>query len=204
LKVGDGHVFALTGGIASGKSRVAQIYQAQGIPVVDADKVAREVVAPGSEGLFAVAQSFGANILTSRGALNRSALGAQVFENPQARARLEAILHPLIQRRAQACFRQHASEGQALICYDIPLLFETKQESQFRPVVVVFCERSQQLARLMGRDGLSEQAAEARINAQLPLVEKRTRADVVIDNRGGLDELEARVLVALEEVRRAL
>jgi dephospho-CoA kinase len=127
-----------------------------------------------------------------------------VFHSPLARARLETILHPLIQRRAQACFRKHASEGQALICYDIPLLFETKQESYFRPVVVVFCERSQQIARMMKRDGLSEQAAEARLNAQHPLGEKRARADVVIDNRDGLDQLEARVLVSLEEVRRAL
>lgn len=204
MKLGAGHVFGLTGGIASGKSRVAQIYRAQGVPVVDADQLAREVVAPGSEGLAALAQSFGAAILTSSGALNRSALGAQVFEDQKARARLESIVHPLIQERAHASFQQLVAEGRLLVCYDIPLLFETEQHSRFRPVVVVFCQRKQQISRLMERDGLSEQAAEARLNAQLPLAEKRARADVLIDNSDGLDELDARALWSLEEVRRAL
>lgn len=184
-------LIGLTGGIACGKTTVANLLRDRGATVVDADQVARDVVAPGSAGLQAVVEAFGAQVLDADGALDRTKLGAQVFNDAPARARLEGILHPLI---AQESMRQlAAARGAPLVVYDAALLFEAGRAELFRPVVVVRVPPAVQRARLMARDGIDAAAADARIGSQMPVAEKAERADHVIDNGGTRAETEAQV-----------
>lgn len=181
----------LTGGIGSGKSTVATMLAELGAHVVDADQLAREVVAPQSPGLQEIAARFGAAMLTADGVLDRAALGARVFSDPEARAALEAILHPKIAALAEARLAQ-APAG-ALPVYDVPLLFERGLDARYRPVVVVYVPPALQRARVAARDGLSPAEIEARIGAQLSLDDKAARADHVIRNDGPLDQTAAQV-----------
>jgi len=193
-------VFALTGGIGSGKSTVAGFLRQAGVPVVDADALARQVVQPGSAGLAAVRAHFGEEVVQPDGRLDRQRLGSIVFSAPEARATLENILHPLIQKAAEQEFERYGALGHGLICYEIPLLFETEQERRFRPVVVVHVPESAQLARVTARDGLDEAEAERRIAAQIPLDHKAEQADHVIDNTGSLAETRAQTLAVLAKI----
>jgi dephospho-CoA kinase len=194
------HLFGLTGGIASGKSTVAARLRARGVPVIDADEVAREVVAAGTPGLQAVVEAFGASVLDRDGALDRKALGQVVFADGGARRRLNAILHPLIGQRTAERAAALESQGEPLACYEAALLVENGLAAMFRPLVVVACDEGVQLARLRARDGLSEEEARARIAAQKPLAEKVAVADHVIDTSGTLAEVSART----DEVLRAV
>lgn len=187
-------VFALTGGIGSGKSSVAAILAESGIPVVDADDLARKAVEVGSVGLQAVIDAFGEGILNAHGALDRPRLGALVFRDKDARNHLESIVHPIVRMAAEQTFAELSGAGHRLICYEIPLLFETGQESRFRPIVLVAVSPETQLIRVMNRDGISRQQAQVRIDAQLPLEEKRARADYCIDNDADLDSLRKKTL----------
>lgn len=196
------HVFALTGGIGSGKSTVAEHFRSQGLPVVDADVLAREVVAPGTEGLAEIAAEFGPEVLTSEGALDRKRLGQIVFADAGARAALERIVHPRVRQAAQDAWSKLAGQGVPLACYEVPLLFETGQAEAYRPVVVVHVRPETQIARVMARDGVDRTTALSRIDAQLPLAEKAARADFVIDNDGPRErtlEAASRVLATLRE-----
>jgi dephospho-CoA kinase len=175
-------LIGLTGGIASGKSTFAAALRAQGVPVVDADQLARAVVAPGSPALARIGQAFGPGVLAPDGTLDRQALGALVFADPAARRRLEAITHPAIREAMQAETERLAAAGHALAVYEAPLLYEVGLEGAMALVVVVHAPRAAQLDRLVKRDGLSRAEAEARLAAQLPVEEKAARADVVIDN----------------------
>lgn len=195
------HVFALTGGIGSGKSTVARHWRSLGLPVVDADVLAREVVAPGSPGLDAVVARFGPEVLTSGGQLDRPRLGRIVFEDAGARADLEALLHPLVRQAAAAAFAQLAAQGETLACYEVPLLFETHQEDAYRPVVVVWVSPDTQRDRAAARDGVPPEAVQARIASQRPLDEKAARADFVIDNDGPLPQTFAQAEAVLTAVR---
>lgn len=193
-------VFSLTGGIASGKSTVARHWRALGLPVVDADELARRVVAPGTAGLAAIVEHFGPGVLDEQGALDRSALGRIVFADPAERRALEAIVHPRVQEAARDEFARIARTGEPLACYEVPLLFETGQHTVYRPVVVVRVDADTQLRHVMQRDGLTEEEARARIAAQMPLEQKAAQADYVIDNSGPLaSTLEAaeRVLASI-------
>jgi dephospho-CoA kinase len=182
-------IFGLTGGIGSGKSTVARRFEELGIPVVYADRLAREAVAKGSTGLEAIAKEFGEDVIAATGELDRRALGARTFGDKAALAKLNAIVHPRVAALALEAFRAHAEAGKDLVCYEVPLLVENGLMNAFRPVVVVAASEEQQVARAVARDGLSEAEARARIDAQLPLADKIAVADFVIDNSGSLDDL---------------
>ena len=175
---------ALTGGIATGKTYVRTRLASHGIPTLDADTLARDAVAVGSGGLAAVVARFGPGILQADGSLNRKALGAIVFGDPQARADLEAIVHPRVREAMASWLDRLAQSGEALAIVDIPLLFETGREREFDRVIVTNCPRGQQLARVVERDGLTAADAEARIDAQAPAEDKVRQADFVIDTGG--------------------
>lgn len=196
-------VFGLTGGIGSGKSTAAAVFRDRGVPIVDADELAREAVAPGSAGLAEVQAAFGPQILAADGSLDRKRLGALVFADAQARKRLNAITHPIVRRLSQERFRALEQQGVTLAGYDVPLLFEVGLDAVLRPIVVVTARETTQLERILARDGLSEEAARERIAAQLPLTEKQKRADYVLYNNGGLDALAAQVDALLEKLRAA-
>jgi dephospho-CoA kinase len=180
----------LTGGIGSGKSTVARLLAERGAHVVDADVLAREVVEPGTPGLAAVADAFGAGVLTADGALDRPALAAVVFGDAEARARLDGIVHPLV--RAQAVDLISALPADAVVVQDIPLLVETGQAGSFDLVLVVEATADVRVARLVGR-GIPESDARARIAAQATDEQRRAVADVVLDNSGTPEELAAQV-----------
>jgi len=177
-------VFGLTGGIGSGKSRVADLLRQRGVPVVDADALARDAVSRGSPGLSAVVDAFGTQYLTPEGTLDRKRLAAHVFESDEARRRLNAIVHPAVRELAQQRFAELTAAGVELAAYEVPLLFEVGLDAVLRPVVVVAATPERQLERVMARDGLTAEEARARIAPQLPLAEKRARADYVLENDG--------------------
>lgn len=190
----------LTGGIATGKSTVAKILRDQGLPVIDADSLAREVVEPGTVGLEQVKSVFGPDVINADGTLNRSTLGKIIFTNPDQRLKLESILHPLIQEKKNAERLRLEREGCRLAFYDIPLLFEKNLEGDFDATVLVYASPEDQRARLRERDGLDEAAIEARLKSQLPIDDKMKRATYVIFNRGSLAELKAAVQTVLAEL----
>lgn len=180
----------LTGGIGSGKSTVAGLLATRGARIVDADRIAREVVEPGTPGLEAVVAAFGPGVLNCDGALDRPALAAIVFADPTARRRLDAIVHPLV--RARAAELAAAAPPGAVVVQDVPLLVETGQAGSFDLVLVVEADLDTRVRRLVGR-GLSEDDARARIAAQAADEQRRAVADVVLDNSGTVEELEAQV-----------
>jgi dephospho-CoA kinase len=180
----------LTGGIGSGKSTVAAQLAARGAVIVDADRIAREVVAAGTPGLSAVVEAFGRNVLTSDGELDRPALAAVVFADAGARARLDAIVHPLVRQRAGEV--EGAASADAVVVHDVPLLVETGQAASYDLVLVVEADEAARVARLVGR-GLSASDARARIASQASDEERRAVADVVLDNSGTPEQLTAQV-----------
>jgi dephospho-CoA kinase len=179
-------IFGLTGGIGSGKSRVAAHWRARGLPVVDADELAREVVEVGSPGLAAVVEHFGASVLARDGSLDRQALAARVFGDDDARRALNAITHPRVRERGAERFQELHAAGEPLGCYEVPLLVESGLADAFRPLVVVSAPRELQIERAARRDGATAAEVEARLAAQLPLDRKVALADHVIDNAGEL------------------
>lgn len=183
---------ALTGGIGTGKSSVAARFRQHGVPVVDADVLAREAVAPGTPGLAAVVARFGPDVLRQDGSLDRAALAALIFADPVARRDLEAIIHPIVRRLTDAFFADLPHET-AYAVAEIPLLYETGRDAEFDAVIVVACAPETQLARVMVRDGASEGEAMRRIAAQWPMADKRARADYVIETEGSLAETNAQV-----------
>ena len=190
---------ALTGGIATGKSYCLARFAELGVPTIDADRLARLAVAPGSAGLAAVARRFGAAVMRADGTLDRAALAKIVFADRTARADLEAIVHPDVYRRIREWFAQ-LPLGTPLAIADIPLLFETGHEHEFDAVVVAACSPEEQLRRLVARDGLPEADARARLAAQSPIDEKVRRARYVIPTDGGFAATDAEI----ERVYRSL
>lgn len=178
------YVIGLTGGIATGKSTVSALLAELGLPVVDADKLAREVVEPGQPALAEIRRAFGPGVIAPDGTLDRAALARLVFRDEGARRRLEGIIHPRVRERMRQILAGLASQGESLAVVDVPLLFEAGFDTDVDEVWVVSASEEEQLHRLMVRDGLSEEEARLRIEAQMPLVEKRARADRVIDNNG--------------------
>jgi dephospho-CoA kinase len=185
LKVG------LTGGIGAGKSAVAQRLVARGAVLVDADRLAREVVAAGTDGQAAVVAAFGPEVLGPDGELDRPALGARVFGDEAARRRLEGIIHPRV--RARTAELTAAAAPSAIVVNDVPLLVETGLTASYHLVVVVDAEPAVRIRRLVQTRGMSEEQAAARIAAQADDAVRRDAADVVLANNGGLEELDARV-----------
>jgi dephospho-CoA kinase len=195
------HVFGLTGGLASGKTTVAARFRAQGLAVIDADQLAREVVAKGTPGLAAVVEAFGPAVLSADGSLDRARLADRVFADPDERRRLNAIMHPLIAVAGASRVADLAAAGEPLVCYEAALLVENGLADALRPLVVVAVPEPVQVARAMARDGATEEAARARIAAQLPLGAKVAAADHVIDNGGTREETARRADEVLAAIR---
>lgn len=189
-------ILGLTGGIASGKSTVASWFAELGASVVNADLLAREAVAPGTAALNELVAVFGGEILNKQGSLDRARLAGVVFEDPAARARLEAITHPAIAVLAEDRLAALRTKSPGLIVYEAPLLFEAGAEKRVDKVLLILVEPQVQLARVMDRDQLDAEAARARIAAQWPQADKVLRADYVIDN-SGLPESTRKMVAAL-------
>lgn len=188
-------LIALTGGIASGKTAVAKLFEQLGVPVLDTDRIARDVVEPGTTTLAKLVDTFGAEILDASGRLDRRRMRERVFANPQDRARLEAIVHPAI--RAELA-RRSTNAGGVYQIHVIPLLVEGGRARDYDRVLVVDCPRELQLSRLMKRDGASEEQANAILAAQATREQRLAIADDVITNTGTFEDLE-REVAALHE-----
>ncbi len=189
---------ALTGGIATGKTYVANRLRAAGVPIVDADILAREVVALGTPALAAVRQRFGPDVIRRDGTMDRIRVGQIIFKDKRARQDLEAIIHPAVQKAIDKWFAALPKKTPFAVA-DIPLLYETGRENQFSDVIVVACPRAMQLARVMERNKLSKEDAERRLAAQWPIEKKVEKATFVIKTDGTFEETNAQVdkLVAL-------
>lgn len=192
-------LIGLTGGIATGKSTVSRMLVDAGLPLIDADVVAREVVAPGTPGLSAVSERF-AGVVTPEGLLDRKALATRVFGDANERAALNAIVHPLVSAAVIEKTQALAAQGTPLAIYDAPLLIENALYEGLDGVILVATRPEVQKARLMTRDGLSEAEAEARMRSQLPIDAKRPYARWVIDNNGPVAVTRAQVEQVLAEL----
>ena len=174
----------LTGGIASGKSTVLTYFKDKGIPYIDADIVAREVVEPGNEGLKAIVDTFGSHVLQDDGTLNREALGAIVFHNEEKRQLLNSCLKTHIRNRIMELTSQYEQGNTPILIYDIPLLIEGEWYTMMDEVWLVYVNEMTQIERLMSRNGYTREDALARINSQMRLDDKRAYADIIVDNNG--------------------
>ncbi|MEK5270880.1 dephospho-CoA kinase [Aeribacillus sp. FSL K6-8394] len=183
-------IIGLTGGIASGKSTVSEMLKKRGIPVIDADLIAREVVEVGKKAYTEIVNAFGKEILNEDLTINRARLGSIVFQNEDKREKLNSIVHPEVRLGMKRRQEQLISEGAKAVVLDIPLLFESNLKHLVDKVIVVYTEEKNQLERLMKRNNFSKEEALSRINAQMPLKEKVKFADAVINNDGTLEETE--------------
>ncbi|MFI6843315.1 dephospho-CoA kinase [Kitasatospora sp. NPDC050467] len=194
LKIG------LTGGIGAGKSEVSRLFAAHGAVLVDSDVIAREVVAPGTDGLKAVVAEFGPQVLQADGSLDRPALGAVVFADPERLKALNAIVHPLV--RARSAELEAAAAPDAVVVHDVPLLAENGLAPLFDLVVVVDAEDDIRIDRLVRLRGMAEEEARARMAAQATRADRLAVADLVIDNSGPLEALAPRVAEVWGELKR--
>jgi dephospho-CoA kinase len=181
----------VTGGIGSGKSEVTARLARQGAVLIDADGLAREAVAPGTPGLAAVVARFGPSVLAADGSLDRAALARVVFADDAGRRALEAIVHPYVEQRTRQIVA--AAPADAVVVHDVPLLVENELQERYDMVVVVDAPVEAQLDRLVGRRGMSEEDARARLAAQASREERLAAADVVLDNSGDLAYLSTQV-----------
>lgn len=179
----------LTGNVASGKSAVAEWFRAWGATIIDADQLVREAQAPGEPLLAAMAQRFGRDVLRPDGSLDRSRMRDIMLQDAEARAGLNALVHPEVQRRSQSALDAARQRGDLVVVSDIPLLYEVMDPSDFDAVVLVDAPEAVRLERLVRLRGLDPDEARALIDTQLPSSEKRSRADYVIDNEGSLEDL---------------
>jgi dephospho-CoA kinase len=190
----------LTGGIASGKSAVATEFAKLGVPIIDTDVLAREVVEPGQPALLAIVERFGPEVLDAQGQLDRRRMRERIFENPAERKALEAITHPAIRLAQQA---KTASAAGPYQIHVVPLLADTHSKSLYDRVLVVDCPRDTQLSRLLQRDGITPQLAESMLAAQATREQRLAIADDVLDNNGSIEELPSKTAV-LHELYLAL
>jgi dephospho-CoA kinase len=193
-------VLGLTGGIGMGKSTSAQLLRDRGVPVVDTDDLARQVVEPGQSGLAEIRETFGPQVLGLDGHLRRNELARQVFADPAARRRLEDILHPRIRALWRAQVEDWRAEGQPLAVVVIPLLFETKAEAELDKIICVACSAATQQQRLQARGWAPEQI-EQRLRAQWPVHKKMAAADYLVWTEAGLDVHAAQMERVLGHVR---
>ena len=195
---------ALTGGIATGKSYCLERFARLGVAVTDADAIARDVVAPSTDGLAAIAKRFGSSVLSSDGTLDRAALARLVFADAHARQVLEDIVHPLVYQRIEQWFQEqatgHGPQATGFAIADIPLLYETGRQGDFDAVVVAACSRDQQFERLVAR-GMTGEEADLRLAAQLPIEEKVGQADYVIDTSETTEKTDRQVIEVWERLR---
>ncbi|KDN57228.1 MAG: dephospho-CoA kinase [Exiguobacterium sp.] len=185
LKIG------LTGGIATGKSTVSRLFRQRGIPIIDADQIARKVIEPNGKAFAAVREAFPACFDGDR--LNRPALGREIFHDDAKRQLLNQLMHPAIREEMVEEMKGYAESDETVVIFDIPLLFEGTMRDLVDYTVVVYCREEIQLMRLMERNGLTKEEALARIHAQIPIEEKKHQADYLINNNGALGELPPQV-----------
>ena len=196
-------VAGLTGGIASGKSTVAGFLREAGTEVIDADQIAREVVRPGTSAHTEIIRVYGREMLQPDGQIDRKRLGDIIFNDPQQKARLNAIVHPRVFVRLTAavdCIAERSPD--AVVILDIPLLLETGWHGELAEIIVVYVPEEVQLKRLMARDGIDAAAALARIRAQMPIEEKRRRATIVIDNSGAIEASRSQALAVFRRLQQ--
>ncbi|TMN21144.1 dephospho-CoA kinase [Lentibacillus cibarius] len=177
-------IIGLTGSIASGKSTVSLMFDDYQIPVIDADKISREVVMPGETAYEQIVEMFGESILRDDKTIDRKKLGDIVFADEKKRKQLNSVVHPAVRERMLKKRDAKAASGEKCVVLDIPLLFESKLTHLVDKTVVVYVDEEVQLERLMNRDGYSEKEAYQRIHAQMPVKEKAALADAVINNNG--------------------
>ena len=195
----------LTGGIGSGKSEVARRLVARGAVLIDADVAARGVVVPGSRGLKRIVAAFGDDVLSADGSLDRARLGEIIFQAPELRAKLNAIVHPLVREWMAAAERtavQAADRRGPIIVHDVPLLAESRGKDGFEPVIVVDVPPEMQIDRLVSQRGMTPDQARARMNAQASRQQRLEVADIVISNSGSLDDLDHRVAEVWADLQR--
>lgn len=197
------HIIGLTGGIASGKSTVSKMLQDLGACIIDADKIARQIVEPGQPALSEIQAAFGRGVLLSDGTLDRKKLGEIVFNNQTARQRLNAITHARIKLEIDEAVEKAAAAGYNIVVLDVPLLLEVGWQHLTDTVWVVYIDRETQVARLMERDGLTSMEAMARIQSQMSLDDKKAYADTVINNSGSLAETRRQVTEALAVLNKS-
>ncbi|MGX7030978.1 dephospho-CoA kinase [Vagococcus zengguangii] len=197
-------VLGLTGGISTGKSTVSQMFSAQQIPVIDADLIAREVVEPGTTGLKKITEVFGQTVLQADGSLHRKKLGELVFSSPEKLAQLNDILGLEIRQVILARIDAFKKLAVPLVVVDIPLLYESGYEAIMDAVMVVYVPQELQLDRLMKRDHLTPEQAQARLESQWPIDSKKERADILIDNSGSITETKNQVDNWLQKNRETL
>ena len=190
---------ALTGGIATGKTYVATRLREAGVPIVDADALSREVVAPGSPALTAIRKRFGPDAVRRDGTMDRVRVGQIVFKDKRARLDLEAIIHPAVVKAISDFFATLPKRTPFAVA-DIPLVFETGRDKDFDATIVVACPREMQLQRLMERNKLSKEDAERRLAAQLPIDQKVSKATYVINNAGTFDDTNAQVDALIQQL----
>ncbi len=178
-------VVGLTGGIASGKSTVSRMFAELGIPVICADELARDAVKPGSPALEEIRQTFGKEVLAEDGSLDRAAMARLVFQDKARRKLLESIIHPRVAEEQEKRVRSLEREGHRIAIIDVPLLYESEWEKPFDLIIVVYVPRDVQEQRLVERDEISLEDARARLNAQMPIEQKKKLADRVVDNTRG-------------------
>ena len=198
------HLFGLTGGIASGKSAVAARVRKRGIPVIDADELARDAVAKGSAGLAEIVKTFGEEVLSPDGTLDRKKLAAVVFTDDTKRKALNGIVHPIVTMLTFKRSAELRDEGKPLACYEAALIVENGVADAFRPLVVVSAPEATQVTRACARDAAADADVRARIRAQMPLAAKVAVADFVIENTGSLADLDRRTDEVLEAIGASL
>ena len=193
--------FGLTGGVATGKSTAARMFEKLGAKIIDADRIGHEFLARSSPAYPEIVRRFGGEILDASKEINRQRLGAAVFASPEKLRELDAILHPRIIERVEKVALEHARRNQrAIILVDAALIFEAGIGGRFSKVIVTWCRPEQQLERLMSK-GLTREESERRIAAQMPVEEKRRRADYVIDSSGSLENTRTQVEAIFAELK---
>lgn len=192
-------IIGLTGSIATGKSTVATMLKNKGYAIVDADEIARQVVEPGRPVLSEITEVFGQEVLKADGSLDRERLGHRIFTNEEERKKLNAIMHPAVRKEMLRQKDEWLLNGARTVIMDIPLLFESKLQSFVEKVLVVTVSPSIQRARLMERNHLTEEEADARIRSQMPIAEKEELADAVIFNNGMREETEVQLTSILQQ-----
>lgn len=191
-------VIGLTGGIASGKSTVSGMLKEMGIPVIDADIESRLAVQQGEAAYKQIAETFGREILLLDGEINREKLGSIIFHNEQKRQLLNNIVHPQVRRRINEKKEAAINKGERMIVLDIPLLFESKLTYMVNKTLLVYVDKNIQIKRLMERNSMKREEAEARIHSQMPLTEKMQLADEIINNNGTIEETKKQLLEILK------